>query len=333
MKNNKPKISLIIPVYNSEKYLPECLDSVLEQTFKDFEVVCVNDGSTDSSLSILKKYAAKDARIVIKSQNNAGVSAARNAALELAKGKYIAFLDSDDFIHPDYLKVLYETMELKKADLVWCGFLRVNQNILRQEVKVLVGKRYPIKVYDNIFDDFIKGNINPEVALWNKLYKSDLAKQIKFVENIAASEDFLYVVSYLYKTNKVAFVNAELLFYRVTDTGLTHKPVKAKYIEDHYNMCLYLNNFFKNETLKEDVRKALDERIAKTLFKASITWPYKRSAKDSYMDYWKIYCVKLLKMKENGIYKPELLNSIDRYKSDLYINKKFGLLRFLLLFT
>ena len=93
-----PKISVIIPVYNVEKYLRECLDSLLNQTFKDIEIICVNDGSTDGSLNILNEYASKDSRFIIINQNNQGLSAARNNGLNVAKGDYVAFLDSDDYI-------------------------------------------------------------------------------------------------------------------------------------------------------------------------------------------------------------------------------------------
>ena len=103
-----PKISVIIPVYNVEEYLPVCLDSVLAQTFSDFEAVCVNDGSPDNSAAILEKYAKKDARIKVVSRPNGGLSAARNTGLENACGEYIYFLDSDDYIHPQLLEILYK---------------------------------------------------------------------------------------------------------------------------------------------------------------------------------------------------------------------------------
>lgn len=103
----RPLISVIVPVYNVEKYLPQCLDSLIKQTFLPFEIICVNDGSTDGCNEILSRYAAKDRRIRLICQNNRGLSAARNAGLKKAKGQYVLFVDSDDFLHPETLSSLY----------------------------------------------------------------------------------------------------------------------------------------------------------------------------------------------------------------------------------
>ena len=105
------KFSIVIPVYNSEKYIEECLGSVISQTFKDFEVICINDGSTDASKSLLDEFANKDERVKVYSQENQGVGAARNYGIELAQGKYISFLDSDDILSPNTLKSVYNFFE------------------------------------------------------------------------------------------------------------------------------------------------------------------------------------------------------------------------------
>lgn len=117
----KTKISVIVPVYNVEKYVSECLDSLINQTFKEFEIICVNDGSTDNSLSILKLYAEKDNRIKIINQANGGLSAARNSGLDMAQGKYVYFLDSDDFIVGDALEKLYDISEKENLDILYFG--------------------------------------------------------------------------------------------------------------------------------------------------------------------------------------------------------------------
>ena len=114
-----PKISIILPVYNVEKYLKQCLDSIINQTFKDFECICVNDGSTDSSLKILQEYASKDNRFKIINQENKGVSFAKNVALELSVGDYILFIDSDDFIDINFYEVLYREAIRYKAELIF----------------------------------------------------------------------------------------------------------------------------------------------------------------------------------------------------------------------
>ena len=115
-----PKISFIIPVYNVEEYLGQCLDSVLAQSYEDFEAICIDDGSTDSSLNILKKYEKKDKRIKIISQKNQGVSVARNAGLDAARGEYISFVDSDDAIDAEFIKTMLTALEENpQADFAW----------------------------------------------------------------------------------------------------------------------------------------------------------------------------------------------------------------------
>lgn len=121
-----PEISVIIPVYNVEKFLPQALDSLLSQTFADFEAVCVNDGSSDNCAEILAAYASKDSRLRIISRNNQGVSAARNAALDVARGNYIVFLDPDDLIHVRFLEIMLEQIKRTNADFVWCDTIRFN---------------------------------------------------------------------------------------------------------------------------------------------------------------------------------------------------------------
>lgn len=113
-------VSVIIPVYNVEKYLPECLDSLLAQTYPHWQAICVNDGSKDNSLQILQQYAAKDKRFVIIDQKNAGVSAARNTALQKASGDYITFLDSDDMLCCQFMEYMVGALENTDSDMVWC---------------------------------------------------------------------------------------------------------------------------------------------------------------------------------------------------------------------
>ena len=120
-----PKVSVIIPVYNSEKYISECLDSVLNQTFKDIEIICIDDGSTDKSFDILNRYNIKEKRITLLTQKNLGQSVARNKALEIAKGEYIYFLDSDDYIEPNLIEEC-----IKKLDETQEGLICFNTEVV-----------------------------------------------------------------------------------------------------------------------------------------------------------------------------------------------------------
>ena len=116
-----PLVTVIVPVYNVEKYLAECLDSICAQTLKNIEIICMNDGSTDLSGDILAQYAARDSRIFVLNQENQGQSAARNNALDLARGKYISFVDSDDVIAPEMLEELYNRAEMLNTDIAFCN--------------------------------------------------------------------------------------------------------------------------------------------------------------------------------------------------------------------
>ena len=120
-----PKISVIIPVYNVERFLKKCLESVINQTLSDLEIICINDGSTDKSLSILNSFAQKDNRIIVINQDNQGQSCARNAGLSIATGKYIGFVDSDDWIDLDFYEKLYNTAKKYNADIAAAGIKRL----------------------------------------------------------------------------------------------------------------------------------------------------------------------------------------------------------------
>ena len=118
MSQNNPKVSVIIPVYNTEKYLRECLDSVVNQTLRDIEIICVDDGSTDNSLAILREYETKDSRIKVLTQENINAGAARNKGLSEATGEFLSFLDSDDFFEPDAIERMYECAKSRNAEIV-----------------------------------------------------------------------------------------------------------------------------------------------------------------------------------------------------------------------
>lgn len=120
-----PKVSIIVPVYNVEKYLRKCIDSLVNQTLNDIEIICINDGSTDKSLKILKEYKNKDSRIILLNQENSGQSVARNRGIEIAKGEYLGFVDPDDWIDLDYYEKLYNAAIGTNADIATAGIIRI----------------------------------------------------------------------------------------------------------------------------------------------------------------------------------------------------------------
>ena len=174
------KVSIIIPVYNVEKYLRQCLDSIVNQTLKEIEVICINDGSTDNSPIILEEYEKKDPRIRVITQENMGSGVARNRAIQQAKGKYIGFMDSDDWADPTMFEKLYENAELNNSDIVMCPMLIINesgQGLSRIDKKLL--PYYNLDCFDETFDNRVFNYIRTLRILSLKLQLMPTTKSIK----------------------------------------------------------------------------------------------------------------------------------------------------------
>lgn len=186
----RPLVSVLIPVYNVEKYLRKCLDSVLSQTLVDIEVVCINDGSTDASLQILNEYQKRDRRVVVISKENGGLPSARNAALDVAKGRYVGFVDSDDFVEKNMFEKLYQTAVEHQSDIVICG-----ANIFPEEPRAskwLYGSLSPTYChYDEFHPEVLFGRIDTNPFLWRTLVKKSLidSRHFRLDEKIVLGED------------------------------------------------------------------------------------------------------------------------------------------------
>ena len=228
-----PKVSVIVPVYNTEKYLEKCLDSLVNQTLTDIEIICVNDGSTDGSLAILNKFAADDFRIKVINQNNKGQSAARNAGLSAAKGEYIGFLDSDDFADNSMFEKLYYSAKKNDSDLIMCAVNLYNDKTSQVSsddpyfgLKIFEQQTNSDMFFDNVFSyeqckDFL---FRICVVPWTKLIKSNFLKEnnIKFVEGLSF-EDNIFCLELLLKAKRISLFKAALPFYRIsTQHSLTY---------------------------------------------------------------------------------------------------------------
>ena len=210
-------ISIIVPIYKVEKYLDRCINSILNQTFKDFELILVDDGSPDRCGDICEEYAKKDKRIKVIHKENGGLSDARNAGLDIATGKFIGFIDSDDFIHKDMYMILYDAIIKSKSDISQCKFKyfskedELNKNIIND------GKYEIYNNIDAIGEVIDNKNLNANV--WNKLYKRELFNDIRFPKGKIHEDEFVtYKVFYRAKT--VSYVNKELYYYFSNDTGI-----------------------------------------------------------------------------------------------------------------
>lgn len=242
-----PKISIIIPVYNTADYLKECFDSILAQTFCDYEVIVVDDGSTDNSPAICDEYATIDSRIKVLHKTNEGVSAARNSGLNNATGKYITFIDSDDTVLPSMLEDLFKVAEHENADIVQSAG-PIKEGVV-ETGKVLYLTRDQVLDENFGFTDFYKP------SLWLGIYKSSLFADIRFPNKIHFYEDFYVLTLLASKSNGVVFLDKRYYNYiqregSANHSGLTEKKKSAM----HIPACLEDQGVFRN---KQDKRNTI----------------------------------------------------------------------------
>lgn len=209
IRGDRMKISVIIPVYNVEKYLERCLESVLNQTHSNLEIILVNDGSRDSSLQICEKYAMMDQRIKVISQSNQGLSAARNTGVEQATGEYIAFLDSDDWLELDAYEYLLDALQRSEVDMIVAGIARTSIENVRHsdtfEEEILTQEQY--------MQRFFKiGWQGIEYYVCNKLMKASVVKEVQFPVGLTA-EDVLATFRYILQVDRVLVSNKVVYNY------------------------------------------------------------------------------------------------------------------------
>ncbi|MBQ8684595.1 MAG: glycosyltransferase [Clostridia bacterium] len=287
-------VSIIIPVYNVEKYLPICIESVVNQTYRALELLLIDDGSTDNSGKICDEYAGKDSRIKVLHKENGGVSLARNIGLDKASGEYIAFIDSDDIIEADMIERLIYEMD-DDTDIVECEFYEFYEYDKKGRIN-----KYTNAYYGEICDKtqaligFFDGTI--KWSIWNKLYKAKLLKNIRFDTNLRVGEDALFVINCCDKANKIKEIPYCGYGYlqrvdSVTNETLNEKKwkifefidkIKKEYTSKEvlpyiilceYNYCkAYIRNILKDgiykEKLKELRRKILANK--KTLYASEL---------------------------------------------------------------
>lgn len=204
----KPKISIIVPVYNTEKYLSKCINSIISQSFSDFELLLIDDGSNDKSGKICDFFSIKDERIKVLHQKNGGVSKARNNGLKMANGKWLMFVDSDDTLIENALEKINKEMANHPASFYNFQYIR-RYNDNKQEISNFVFEHNA-----NSALYFIKQMLlhNASTGCWCNLYKSDIAKKIKFDEKICVGEDTHYVINYLINTSGPIHISQDVIY-------------------------------------------------------------------------------------------------------------------------
>ena len=206
-----PEISIVIPVYKVEKYLPACLNSLIRQTFQDFEVICVDDGSPDDSGKILDEFAKKDSRIHVIHQANAGAGVARNRGLDAATGKYLMFVDSDDWLEPNMCEVLHDLIIEKNVDMAMCNpFMELDR------VKLpLIGLATIGTIPGGLYRDISHFFPTSSGLVWNKIFKMDLVRKYNIRFSERKGEDLVFGRHYLFVSNSFYCLNKNLYHYIV----------------------------------------------------------------------------------------------------------------------
>jgi glycosyltransferase involved in cell wall biosynthesis len=223
---NMKKLSIIMPVYNAEKYLTEAIDSILQQKYTNFELIIIDDGSSDDSYAICKRFAEVDSRIHLFQFPNQGSQIARNIGLDKATGEYIAFVDADDMVYPDIYSAQIAAIEESGADLSVCRFTRAKDN----DVKLKESARYTCYDDQSEITDVIFGSSEKIYKgggyLWNKVYTKRILENEKFNEKINMGEDALFNINLIKKIKRLCAIDATLYFYRQNSNGLTKTHIR-----------------------------------------------------------------------------------------------------------
>ncbi len=236
-------ISVIIPVYNVEKYLPECLDSVINQTYSSLQIVLVDDGSTDNSGKICDDYAKKDNRITVVHQANQGAGAAKNVGLDLVEGEYLSLIDSDDYIDLDFYEILVSRIEKHNADVVQCLFRNtfVNNsydrkyNFLSTSNRVLSSKKY---LFEMLYDW-------KYAVFWNKLFNTSLLGETRFPVGRKIDDDF-FTYKLICNAKRIVNINDVLYNYRMRQSSVMNVNDKDRLMKDRIDCFVERYNYIKN---------------------------------------------------------------------------------------
>ena len=264
-KEKNPQISVIIPIYNCEKYIKECLSSLIKQTFKNFEIICINDGSNDDTLKILKKFEAKDERIIIFNQNNSGPGIARNIGMKKSKGEYLIFLDSDDIFKKTMLEELYIKIKENDSDVVICN----SQNFEKKKWwKKFYEKNYLIN--DNIIKQKTFSSLDIEKDFfnlfiwwpWDKLYKKKFIENLGIeYQNLKSSEDLFFVAASVIAAKKISYLDKILINHRIGIKNSVSNS-RQKSWDNFYYALKKLKKFIKEKGLYQRFKQDFINYVA-----------------------------------------------------------------------
>lgn len=281
------KLSIVIPVYNVENYIPQCLESILNQSFKDLEVICVNDGSTDNSLSVLQDYKAKDDRIIIIDKKNEGSGIARNAGLSIAKGEYVYYVDGDDWIEDNALEKIIVKADELNTDILIFGGLSYYEG--KGKNGGYSADKLPKKYFNKVFSskDIKKDIFKFPSTAWTKLYRRDflIKNNIKF-QDIKAGQDQLPFFHSMIKAERIALLPENIYCYRKNRKGAVTSVKKKKSFSPIY-VFYGVEEMLKSENLLDEYKNVFVNKY----FSKATSWlgKFQDDLKhDYYLEYMKL---------------------------------------------
>lgn len=261
-KTKDPKISVVIPVYNVEPFVGKCLSTLVHQTFRDFEIIAVNDGSKDQSLSILRNFEQKYANITVIDQPNAGMSMARNRGMEAARGEYLCFVDSDDYVSPNFLEELYRAVTENHADIACCYYY---YHFVRSDLLY----RYPFRCQGVFSRDVAMNKLLHDTQIqslvWNKIYKRSLFTDYGITFPTMAFEDLATANRLFSHAQKIVVIDKALYYYNQQSTS-TLATINADKINDFISATAMVRSALENVGVYSDYEKAYHALCRKTCF-------------------------------------------------------------------
>ncbi len=272
-----PKISLIIPLYNAVRHLRPCLDSVTRQSFADFEVILVNDGSTDGTAEIVEEYCRRYPYFRLINQKNGGVSAARNRGMAESNAPFLAFLDQDDLLHPQALEILYQMAEVTAADVAAFRICLVPDDFAGDPqpqhfnvAEAAAAAHFSCSPITDFFQT-VKGG---PIYIWNKLYRRAALGDVEFPLGVQPAEDTVFTLKMLLTVKTLVSTDLQLLYYRNNDASVTKQGITEKYVRSHALAAGEIKRFIDGLSLHDQwLCRRLDFYLSRFIFKSLISQP------------------------------------------------------------
>ena len=255
----QPKVSVIIPAYNCERFIGKCIESVCNQTYQNIEILIINDGSKDNTKNIINSFVNKDYRIVYIEQKNSGPSTARNTGLDNANGEYVIFVDSDDTISENYVEYLLNSILIEKCDLVCCGYIDIS-TYGQLKYSDFIDNSNCVKK-ESVLTNVCKGTGG---VLWGKIFKKDIIDlhNIRMNKDIYMCEDLIFVLQYVSHCKSFKYLNEFLYHYNRLNTNSISSNISKGYLHNYIEVCKHIELILLSNDIEKDcVEQIISDRI------------------------------------------------------------------------